>query len=111
MNMSLNIMGLLSLQLPVPCSAAVMASTVGGAASASAAGRARSATFPPPSASILSVGDTDSAWRETVCATRATKESAVIKVIQEEKLFPLDSRQTEATHFFATLWEIDSFSQ
>lgn len=110
MNTSLSIMDLLSLQLPVPCSAAVMASTLGDAASASAAGRARSATFLPPSASILSVGDTDSAWQEIVCATRATKESTVIKVIQEEKLFPLDSKQTEATRFFAMLWEIDSFS-
>lgn len=68
------------LQLLVQSCAAVTGSTPGGAVSATVAGRARSVTYLPPSVSILNVGDTDYAWRVTVCATLATKEPTVNKV-------------------------------
>lgn len=68
------------LQPPVRCCAAVTASTPGGAVSATAAGKAPSATFLRPSVSILSAGDMGSALLETVCATQDTKEPTVNKV-------------------------------
>lgn len=89
----------------VQCCAAGTASTPGGAASATAAGRGPSATFPSPSASILSVGGTDCAWQETVCATPATRESAVIKVIQKDKLCAANSKFLRFSSE-----EIDTFS-
>lgn len=73
-------------QLPVRSCAAVMASTPGGAVSATAAGRALSATFLPPSVSILSAVGTDCAWRVTACATPATRDPTVNKVDGTKKI-------------------------
>lgn len=72
-------------QPPVPSCAAGTASTPGGAASATAAGRAPSATFLPPSVWTLSAVGTGCAWRGPVSATQATKDPAVIKVTEWKK--------------------------
>lgn len=72
-------------QPPVRSCAAVMASTPGGAVSATAVGRAPSVTSRPPSVSIPSAADTDCVWRVTVCATPATRDPTVSKVNGEKK--------------------------
>lgn len=87
-------------QLPVRFCAAVMASTPGGAVSATAAGRALSVTFLPHSVSILNVVDMGCAWREIVCATPATKEPTVNKVNGEKKRLPIGLEAASRCNIF-----------
>ena len=76
-----------------------MASTPGGAVSATVAGRALNVMFLPPSVLILNAGDTDCAWRATVCATPATKDPTVNKVNGGKETW----KQLDATHFCVKL--------
>lgn len=85
-------------QLPVRSCAVVMASTPGGAVSATAAGRAPNVTFRPPSVSILNAVDTDCVWRVTVCATPATRDPTANKV-NGGGVFSLDWKLLDATYF------------
>lgn len=80
-----------------------MASTPGGAVSATVVGRALSVMFLPPSVLILNVADMDCVWRVNACATADTRDPTVSKVLEKKGSSLMDWKQLVATYLCVKL--------